>query len=93
MGPQRAVAVIDVDVSEVAFVDALASAFDQSFPELFAHGLVRHAGGPKEAWIARVDVPFVRLASRDHRPMAGALCAPASATAKSFRSRRARDAL
>ena len=57
-------AVIDVDVSEVAFVDALASAFDQSFPELFAHGLVRHAGGPKEAWIARVDEPFVRLASR-----------------------------
>jgi hypothetical protein len=57
-------AVIDVDVSEVDFVDALASAFDQSFPELFAHGLVRHAGGPKEAWIARVDVPFVRLASR-----------------------------
>ena len=55
---------IDVDVSEAALVDALASAFDQSFPELFAHGLVRHAGGPKEAWIARVDVPFVRLASR-----------------------------
>ena len=57
-------AVIDVDVSEVDFVDSLASAFEQSFPELFAHGLVRHAGGPKEAWIARVDVPFVRLASR-----------------------------
>ena len=57
-------AVIDVDVSEAAFVDALASAFDQSFPELFARGLVRHAGGPKEAWIARVDEPFRRLASR-----------------------------
>jgi hypothetical protein len=57
-------AVIDVDVSEADFVDALASAFDQSFPELFARGLVRHAGGAKEAWIARVDVPFVRLASR-----------------------------
>src|SRR5262249_5440130 len=26
--------------------------------------LVRHAGGPKEAWIARVDEPFRRLASR-----------------------------
>jgi hypothetical protein len=25
---------------------------------------VRHAGGPKEAWIARVDEPFRRLASR-----------------------------
>ena len=28
------------------------------------HGLVRHAGGAKEAWIARVDEPFRRLASR-----------------------------
>ena len=25
---------------------------------------MRHAGGPKEAWIARVDEPFRRLASR-----------------------------
>jgi hypothetical protein len=57
-------AVIDVDVSEADFVDALARALDQRFPELFAHGLVRHAGSSKEAWIARVDVPFVRLASR-----------------------------
>jgi hypothetical protein len=57
-------AVIDVDVSEAHFVEALASAFDQSFPQLFARGLVRHAGGTREAWIARVDVPFVRLASR-----------------------------
>ena len=57
-------AVIDVDVSEAAFVEALAGALDDSFPELFARGLVRHAGGPKEAWIARVDEPFRRLASR-----------------------------
>ena len=57
-------AVIDVDVSEAALVDALAGALDESFPELFARGLVRHAGGPKEAWIARVDEPFRRLASR-----------------------------
>jgi hypothetical protein len=57
-------AVIDVDVSEVAFVDALASAFDCRFPELFTRGFVRHAGGAKEAWIARVDEPFRRLASR-----------------------------
>jgi len=28
------------------------------------HGFMRHAGGPKEAWIARVDEPFRRLASR-----------------------------
>ena len=54
---------IDVDVSDAA-VDALAGALDQRFPELFAHGLVRHAGGAKEAWIARVEEPFRRLASR-----------------------------
>jgi hypothetical protein len=57
-------AVIDVDVSEAAFVEALAGALNRRFPELFAHGLVRHAGGVKEAWIARVDEPFRRLASR-----------------------------
>jgi hypothetical protein len=57
-------AVIDVDVSEVALVEALAGTFNSRFPELFARGLVRHAGGPKEAWIARVDEPFRRLASR-----------------------------
>jgi hypothetical protein len=57
-------AVIDVDVSERAFVEALAGALDSRFPELFAHGLVRHSGGVKEAWIARVDEPFRRLASR-----------------------------
>jgi hypothetical protein len=74
VGPQRAdldrlkldgdLAVIDVDVSEAALVEALASKLDRRFPELFAHGLVRHAGGPKEAWIARVDEPFRRLASQ-----------------------------
>jgi hypothetical protein len=57
-------AVIDVDVSEAALVEELASALDKSFPELFAHSLVRHTGGVKEAWIARVDEPFRRLASR-----------------------------
>ena len=57
-------AVIDVDVADAGLVDALAGALDERFPELFAHGLVRHAGGPKEAWIARVDEPFRRLASR-----------------------------
>src|SRR5258707_219065 len=40
-------AVIDVDVKDAALVKALASAFNQRFPELFVHGLVRHAGGPK----------------------------------------------
>jgi hypothetical protein len=57
-------AVIDVDVSDTALVDAVADALGKSFPELFARGLVRHAGEPKEAWIARVDEPFRRLASR-----------------------------
>jgi hypothetical protein len=57
-------AVVDVDVSEAALVEALAGALDARFPDLFRHGLVRHAGGTKEAWIARVDEPFRRLASR-----------------------------
>jgi hypothetical protein len=57
-------AVTDVDVSEAVLVEKLADALDNSFPELFARGLVRHAGGVKEAWIARVDEPFRRLASR-----------------------------
>jgi hypothetical protein len=57
-------AVIDVDVSEAGLVEELAGAFDERFPELFARGLVRHAGGPKEAWIARVDKPFTQLTSR-----------------------------
>jgi hypothetical protein len=57
-------AVIDADVADASLVAALADALDKSFPELFARGLVRHAGGPKEAWIARVDEPFRRLASR-----------------------------
>jgi hypothetical protein len=57
-------AVIDVDVKDATLVEALAGALDQRFPELFVRGLVRHAGGPKEAWIARVEEPFRRLASR-----------------------------
>jgi hypothetical protein len=57
-------AVIDVDVKDTGLVDALAGALDEKFPELFRRGLVRHAGGPKEAWIARVGAPFRRLASR-----------------------------
>src|SRR5262245_19400460 len=57
-------AVIDADVADASLVETLANALGKSFPALFAHGLVRHAGGPKEAWIARVDEPFRRLASR-----------------------------
>jgi hypothetical protein len=57
-------AVIDADVKDAVLVAALARALDDKFPELFARGLVRHAGGPKEAWIVRVDAPFRRFASR-----------------------------
>jgi hypothetical protein len=57
-------AVFDADVSEVALVEDLAGALNERFPELFARGLVRHTGGVKEAWIARVNEPFRRLASR-----------------------------
>ena len=57
-------AVIDIDVTDVDLVEALADALGKNFPALFEHGLVRHTGGPKEAWIARVDEPFQRLASR-----------------------------
>jgi hypothetical protein len=56
-------AVIDVDVTEPELVKALADAVDKEFPDLFAHGLVRHAGGDREAWFARVDEPFGRFAS------------------------------
>jgi hypothetical protein len=57
-------AVIDADVADANLVAALADALDQRFPALFRDGLVRHAGGVKEAWIARVDKPFARIASR-----------------------------
>jgi hypothetical protein len=57
-------AVIDVDVTDSNLVAALADALDERFPALFRDGFVRHAGGAKEAWIARVDTPFMRLASR-----------------------------
>jgi hypothetical protein len=57
-------AVIDVDVVDAGLIEALASALGARFPALFEHGLVRRAGGVKEAWIARVDEPFRRFASR-----------------------------
>ena len=56
-------AVIDADVRDAGLVDTLARTMDEKFPELFARGLVRHAGGPKEAWIARVDAPFKYIGS------------------------------
>ena len=58
-------AVIDVDVKDTGLVDALADSLDARFPELFAHGLVRHAGGVKEAWFVRTEEPFRRIYSRE----------------------------
>src|SRR5262249_30272413 len=57
-------AVIDVDVADASLVAALADALNARVPALFREGLVRHAGGTKEAWIVRVDEPFARIASR-----------------------------
>jgi hypothetical protein len=57
-------AVIDADIVDASLVAALAGALDARFPALFRKGLVRHAGGPKEAWFACVDKPFRRLGSR-----------------------------
>ena len=57
-------AVIDADIREPALIDALAAALDKRYPELFARGLVRHAGEVKEAWFVRTDAPFRRIFSR-----------------------------
>jgi hypothetical protein len=61
-------AAIDVDVVNEALITALADAVNARYPLLFVRGFVRHAGGPKEAWFARVDVPFARFASRHWHP-------------------------
>ena len=57
-------AVIDADVADASLIETLADALGKRFPALFERGLVRHAGGPKEAWIARVDEPFQQFRSR-----------------------------
>src|SRR5262249_6063902 len=57
-------AVIDADIRESTLIDALAEALGKRYPELFARGLVRHAGGVKEAWFARTETPFQRICSR-----------------------------
>jgi hypothetical protein len=57
-------AVIDADIREPALIDALAKALDKRYPELFARGLVRHAGEVKEAWFVRTETPFQRICSR-----------------------------
>src|SRR5262249_15523644 len=57
-------AFIDSDTREAALIDALSVALDKRYPELFARGLVRHAGGVKEAWFVRAEEPFQRIYSR-----------------------------
>jgi hypothetical protein len=57
-------AVIDADIREATLINALAGAFDERYPELFARGLVRHAGGVKEAWFVRTEKPFRQIHSR-----------------------------
>jgi hypothetical protein len=57
-------AATDVDVPNAAWVAELADAIDKKYPGLFRRGLVRHAGGIKECWIARVDKPFGLIRSR-----------------------------
>jgi hypothetical protein len=56
--------VFDVDVPDASLVVRFGDLINARFPELFMHCLVRHAGGAKEAWIARVTTPFTRRASR-----------------------------
>ena len=57
-------AVIDADILEKALIDALIDALDERYPELFVHGLVRHAGQAKQAWFVRTPTPFRKLSSR-----------------------------
>jgi hypothetical protein len=57
-------AVIDADIREPALIEPLAAIINKRFPELFACGLVRHAGEAKEAWFVRTDAPFRRVYSR-----------------------------
>jgi hypothetical protein len=58
-------AVIDVDVTDASLVETLANALGEKFPALFKHGLVRHAGGPKEAWFVRSKKLFRWVGSRE----------------------------
>jgi hypothetical protein len=57
-------AVIDADIRDKALIDALIDALDARYPELFVRGLVRHAGGVKQAWFVRTGEPFRKLCTR-----------------------------
>jgi hypothetical protein len=57
-------AVIDADIREKAVINALIDALDERYPELFVHGLVRHAGEVKQAWFVRTKEPFGKIYTR-----------------------------
>jgi hypothetical protein len=57
-------AVFDADIREKALIDALIDALDARYPELFVHGLVRHAGEVKQAWFVRSEERFRKICSR-----------------------------
>ena len=57
-------AVIDADIRENALINALIDVLDERYPELFVHGLVRHAGEVKQAWFVRTKEPFQRIYTR-----------------------------
>jgi hypothetical protein len=57
-------AVIDADIRDKALIDALIDALDARYPELFVHGLVRHAGEVSQAWFARTEEPFRKIYTR-----------------------------
>ena len=57
-------AVIDADIREKAMIDALIDALDARYPDLFVHGLVRHASEVKQAWFVRTPKPFQKICSR-----------------------------
>jgi hypothetical protein len=82
-------AVIDADIREPALVGAFAKALGSRYPELFARGLVRHAGEAKEAWFARTEAPFQRVCSRTWRR--GDLKDPITHRVECFGSRKTRQ--
>jgi len=57
-------AVIEADIRDKALINALIDALDRRYPELFVHGLVRHAGGVKQAWFMRTKEPFQKICTR-----------------------------
>jgi hypothetical protein len=59
---------IDFDIPDIDLVHQLVAALDSKFPNIFEGVLVRHAGGPKRAFIARIDKPIAAPKSRKWYP-------------------------